>query len=244
MHSDAPCPENGRQWPTKQPTAARLTPLTTAALARRCLVEAPQNRQGASVGECPDLELSRRAIEQRDERAWELVYQQWRGVLRDWLHRHPAAQLALKYGPPESYVTAALCKYWQATQHPNGSAPTFSTLPGLLEYLRRCLNSALLDAARQAGIHQQHLKAANVAEEGVNQPSEAAGDDLWRSLERALPGRRERLLVYLRYVQGERPRELVATHPQVFPSVEEVYRLERRILERLRRHPGLAPWKE
>ena len=244
MHSDAPCLGNARQQPIKQPTTTELTTLTTAALARWCSVEAPQDRQGAPVGKCPDLELFRRAIEQRDERAWELVYQQWRGVLLHWLHQHPAARLALEYGPPESYVTAALSKFWQATQHPNRSSPTFSTLAGILAYLRCCLNSALLDAARQSCTRQQRICAAGVAEEVVSQPAEAAGDDLWRSIERALPRRRERLLVYLRYVQGERPRELVATYPQAFPSVEDVYRLERSILERLRRHPALAPWKD
>lgn len=184
--------------------------------------------------ECAEMECFRRAIELGDERTQEAIEQHWHGLLMHWLHRHPAAPLAQEFRPPENSITAAWSTFWQATTCPNSSAPTVTTLAGILAYLRCCLNSALLDAARQARLHQHHLSAASGTEEVASHQPGAPGDDLWRGIKRALPERRERMLVELRYVRGEQPQEIVAGHPQTFPRVKEVYRLERKILQHLR----------
>lgn len=184
--------------------------------------------------ECAELEFFRMAIEQGDEQAQKAIEHHWHGLLIHWLHRHPAASLAQESRPPEHSLTAAWSTFWQATTSPNGSAPTVTTLAGILAYLRCCLNSALLDAARQARLHHHHRSAASGAEEVASHQPGAPGDDLWRCIKRALPERRERMLVELRYVRGERPQEIVAGHPQAFPHVEEVSRLERKILKHLR----------
>jgi hypothetical protein len=208
-----------------------------------CL-ERDQDRQRQPVDERAGLELFRRAIQERDELAWEQMYQQWKGLLLHWLFQHPAVRLALGQAPPESYVTAALSKFWQATTRAERPKQEFSTLAGALAYLRSCLNSVVLDAARQALVRQCEVGEEVLAGEVVSQPPAAIAGDLWRSIERALPDRRERLLVYLRYVLGYRPREIVVTHRQEFPHVEEVYQMERNILQRLSRHPALADWQE
>jgi hypothetical protein len=46
----------------------------------------------------------------------------------------------------------------------------------------------------------------------------------------------ERLLLYLTYVQDMQPREITALHRQRFPTVDDVYRIKRNVLERLRRN--------
>lgn len=204
--------------------------------------EQSQPLQGMPADDPTTLELCRRAFEQRDERAWEEVSQQWRGALIHWLLLHPCARLAFEQEPPEHYVAAALRNFWQAPTRSDTPQQTFSTLAGVLSYLRCCLNSAILDAVRQARHRQHEVSAAGGAEDRSSQPHHVPDEDLWRCIERALPERRERLLMYLRYVQGERPCEIVAAHPQAFPNVTEVYRLERAILARLRRHPALAEW--
>jgi hypothetical protein len=195
------------------------------------------------TGDPAGLELFHRAIKQRDEQAWAVIEQQWRGLLLSWLHRHPAARLALEHESPQSCISAALSTFWQATTSSTRSEPVFATLAEILASLQRCLKSVVLDAVRKAQALQHEVDRASVAGEGGRQTPAAPGEDLWEALERALPNKQERLLVYLRYVCGERPRDLVADHPQTFPSVEAVSRLERKVLDRLRRHPALAPWK-
>lgn len=238
--SAQPCdPKSGVLAP--EPGYDDLATLSLAALARRCAAEQDHSR---SHNERARLELFRRAIQQGDELAWELIYQQWKRLLIHWLLQHPAAGLALEYESPESYVTIALSKFWQATAGSQRFKQGFSTLSGALAYLRSCLNSVVLDAVRQAHAHHCEVGEETMADGATNwQPAEW-DEDLWQCIERALPDRRERALVYLRYVLGYRPCEIVATHPQEFPKVEKVYRMERNILQRLSRHPALARWRE
>jgi hypothetical protein len=91
-------------------------------------MEAPQDHQGLLEEEHAALDLFRRAREPGDERAREAMAQHWRGLLLSWLRRHPATRLALEYGPPERYVTAALNRFWQATTHSKRSSPRCAPL--------------------------------------------------------------------------------------------------------------------
>jgi hypothetical protein len=220
-----------------------LSTLATVDLAERCAAEQACFRQRLAVDERAGLELFWRAIQQRDEVAWALVYQQWKGLLLHWLLRHPAARLVLEQESSVSYLTATLMKFWQATSGAKRSQPEFGTLSDILSYPQRCLNSVVLDAVRQMRARQQEVSEEVIAEEAVNQP-EPSGDVLWRCIERALPDTRERRLMYLRYVLSYRPREVAAMYPAEFPQVERVYQMERNVLERLSRHPALARWKD
>lgn len=212
-------------------------------LAQRSATEERWFRQGIPTDDRASLELFHRAIQRRDELAWAVIEQQWCGLLLSWLHRHPAAHLVLENESPESYVSATLSKFRQATTSSTAPGPVFATLAEILAYVQRCLNSVVLDAVRKARALQHEMDGASGAGERGRQTPEAPGGDLWEALERALPDKQERLLAYLRYVRGERPRDLVVEHPQAFKSVEAVYRLERTVLDRLRGHPALVPWK-
>lgn len=223
--------------------AVDLNTLATVELAERCTAEQACFRRRLAVDERAGLELFRRAIQQGDEVAWGLLYQQWKGLLLYWLLRHPAARLVLGYEPSESYLTATLTKFWQATTGTKRSQLAFETLADILAYLQQCLNSVVLDAVRQIRAHQHEVSEDFIAKEAINQP-DPSGGELWRCIERALPETRERRLMYLRYVLSYRPREIAATYPAEFPQVEMVYQMERNVLQRLSRHPVLARWKE
>ena len=227
----------------QEPDPGDLSRLSTAELARRCADEQQHYHQRLPVDERAGLELFRRAIQQRDALAWEAIYQQWRSLLLRWLLQHPSASLALAYEPAESYVTAALSKFWQATTRAQPRQPHFATLAEVLAYLRRCLNSAVLDAIRQARARQIEALEEAAAALAVNPPPDMSARDFWEYIERALPERRERRLIYLRYVLGYQPREIVAAYPDEFPRVEKLYQMERLILRRLSRHPLLTRWK-
>ncbi len=50
------------------------------------------------------------------------------------------------------------------------------------------------------------------------------------------------MLIYLKYELGLKSAEIQARRPDLFPSVGDVYRLERNILDRLRRSEALERW--
>ena len=49
----------------------------------------------------------------------------------------------------------------------------------------------------------------------------------------------ERVLIYLAYVHGMKPSEISSQHHRLFPTVDDVYRIKRNVLERLRRNRRL-----
>jgi DNA-directed RNA polymerase specialized sigma24 family protein len=109
----------------------------------------------------------------------------------------------------------------------------------VLAYLRTCARSVVLDAQRR---RQAHLALEDAGEEASDEPSphvhclaREEQEALWRMVARHLRDERERRLVVLIYQTGLRPAEVHARHPELFPRVDDVYRLHRNILERLRR---------
>lgn len=230
------------EW-ASTPNHAKLATASTAALAQQFALQQERYRQSLPVDERAGLELFRRALQQGDEQAWSLLYLPCKALLGCWLLQHPAAPLVLEYESPDSYVLAALSKFWQATARTHPFQYERTTLSAIFAYLRRCLHSVVLDAARQARVRQGEVAMEVLAGIVSSWQTEPSGDELWRCIGRALPDQRERRLLYLRYVLDYRPREVVALAPEAFPSVEQVYQLERKILQRLRRHPALAHWK-
>src|SRR2546421_10428072 len=108
-----------------------------------------------------------------------------------------------------------------------------------------CIHSVIADGARprQARKYKKTLKLTN-----HEPPKDAPADDvvsnisaqgLWQVIQEELNGEDERILIYLAYVQGMKPSEISSQHRRLFPTVEDVYRIKRNVLERLRRNRRL-----
>jgi hypothetical protein len=68
--------------------------------------------------------------------------------------------------------------------------------------------------------------------EGEEQRAQkGSADNMWGSVQRALPDVREQRLAFLLFNCGLKPREIVSHCPQEFCDVQEVCRLRRNILE-------------
>jgi DNA-directed RNA polymerase specialized sigma24 family protein len=222
-----------------------------AQLAQRCAVEQQLYRQHAPSDDRYCLELFLRAIKQRDERAWDVIYHQFSGTVLGWLRQHPYAHRLRNPDEHDDHITTAFRKFWLATASPGAAAPHFPTLASVLAYLRSCLNSVVLDEMRQLQSRQREEsleRSSPITEDPSPEPLEELSrrslQELWPVIERALPDRRERRLVYLLFVQDLKPREVVEAAPDDFPTAQEVYRLTRNVLDRLRRNPALRAWRE
>ena len=215
-----------------------------AQLAQRCAAEQQLFRQHTPSDDRYCLELFLRAIRQRDERAWDVIYQQFSGTVLGWLRQHPCASRLRDHDEPDAYITAAFRKFWLATASPGAATPHFATLASVLAYLRSCLNSVVLDEMRQIQARQREEPLDLASNSAAAEPAHQSIQELWVLIERALSDRRERRLVYLLFVLELKPRDIVQEAPHDFPSAQEVYRLTRNVLDRLRRNPALRAWIE
>jgi hypothetical protein len=89
-------------------------------------------------------ELFRRALVDRNESAWEQLYQHYCGLVEGWIRRSGAF---ISSGESSEYfVVGAFTKFWRAIGPERFFA--FPTLASLLQYLQLCATSVVIDSVR------------------------------------------------------------------------------------------------
>lgn len=176
-------------------------------------------------------ELFRRAIMERSDAAWALIYAQYSPQVADWVKRH---QSYASSGEEVSYfVNRAFEKMWSAIQPEK--FPRFTDLKSLLIYLRLCVHSVMIDYMRTEKFTT--LEESAIVPEGIEVPVLDAlqRQEFWDQIQRRLHDTREQQLLYYYYELGLKPREICKQFPDKFPNVSEVANKIRNIIERLRR---------
>ncbi|HET8911503.1 MAG TPA: hypothetical protein VFN23_08585 [Ktedonobacteraceae bacterium] len=189
------------------------------------------------------FELFRRAIIRRDDAAWASLYQQYSPLVLTWVNQHQSAAAFLLQDGPAPLVNATFAKFSQALTP--SKMDKFDTLAGILKYLKMCAHSVVADEVRSRQSRQyeealelmEHEPASEDPTESVI--AELSAQTLWQVLQEELHGDDEKLLIYLAYVYGMKPGEICDSQRKFFPTVEDVYRIKRNVLERLRRNRRL-----
>jgi hypothetical protein len=187
------------------------------------------------------FELFQRAILDRDQLAWEAVYNRYHLLVSKWVQQHPGFEGS---GEEISYfVNCAFEKIWTALS-PDKFAH-FTQLAALLSYLKMCVHSVIVDhnrAREQAtlcvyveGAALEKQVQSDIMEDRVLKDVDRR--KFWENINARLNDDKERRVVHGSFVLALKPRELYAHYPDHFTSVEEVYLIKQNILSRLKRDP-------
>ncbi len=212
-----------------------------AALEKRCQHEISNFRKGEAYDDRYCLEIFYRALKKRDDQAFELLVRNFRGVAIGWLRSHPGYENAMRHESEDNYVIDAFTRMWRAKHDQDMDFPS---LAAALTFLKRCLNSAVLDTLRAHA--RQLLPLPEVGSGFPEEPAVREEDDgweLWEAIQSFLPTERERQLAYLRLHCNLKPREIMRFRPGMFSDVNEVNRLYRNIIERLTRNVDQIRWR-
>jgi RNA polymerase sigma factor (sigma-70 family) len=212
--------------------------MPVAELARRCAEEMARYRRG----QCSDprycYDLFRCALAERDEEAWAAVYSQYHRLVCRWLGDAP--------GDPDGLVNETFERLWRAI--PPDRFGNFSTLGGILEYLKRCARCTAIDARRREERTQAEKAALArmqlVGTEGKRSPSEQAldaivGEQLIERATERLHDLEEQLVFRASFEWDLQPGTIAERWSDIFASAREVSRIKERILRRLRRDEGI-----
>lgn len=214
--------------------------LTVSELRRSATEETTHYRRGDEHDDRFAFELFRRAIEGRDEEAWEALLGLYHPQVVYWCSRARTTADEI-----DELVSATWAKFWRSfTPEKLADAPQTSAV---LRYLKLCAGSVAIDAGRR--------RAATVAmgEESLVGEAISPIDDLldrithellWRVIDEHLHSPAERVFMRLAFLQGMKPGEVHLARQDVFPTVHEVYRTRHAVLNRLRRSPALRRWQE
>ena len=218
--------------------------LTLEEIAQRCAQETKRYRQGESYDPQYCFELFRRAILERDQSAWEMIYVQYQWLVEGWVKRHSTFEAS---GEESQYfVNRAFEKIWATLSREQFGRVL--NLPALLGYLKTCVNSVIVDHNRMAGQASLYASveepSAPIAEDGPYSPAieEQVFDRtfrqaFWDWINSRLHNETERQVVYGSFILGLKPRELYDQFRNMFSEVDEVYRIKQNVLARLGRDP-------
>jgi hypothetical protein len=212
--------------------------LTVAEVACECRREAERFLRGEQHNDSFAFELFHRAVVERDEAAWAAILTQYRATLRRWLGDWQE--------DVDDAVSAAFERFWRAVNAQKFAG--FTSVPSILQYLKLCaqtVNADRLRALQARALERTLDDAANLADvERIDElvASRVDASDFWREVRRILIDKRELQVIYFSYVIGLTPRAICERHVDEFPDVQQVYRLKRMALDRLRRHSTLQKY--
>lgn len=231
--------------PAQQPVAlgapSEPRAMELMSLARRALAESRRFYRHEEYDPRYAYELFRRALVERDDAAWALIFEQYTPLVEHWVRRTGAFTVSGETS--DFFVSAAFTRFWRAI--PAERFGSFPTLASLLNYLRRCATCVVIDSARA------HSYADLLPEEAVNWNTQrmayadeeatelVSREEFWRLVDELLTSEAERVIVRCSYLLGMKPGDIFAEWGRLFSCVEEVYTLKRGILARLRKSPEL-----
>ncbi|MDQ7028495.1 MAG: sigma-70 family RNA polymerase sigma factor [Ardenticatenia bacterium] len=214
-------------------------------LAKRCAEERERffRRQPTDNRFC--FELFRRAILYRNEHAWQILYEQYSSLVSGWIRQSSGFQAG--QSDLEELVNLTFTKFWQSV--PASKFRSFVSLEAVLQYLRLCAGSVVMDMARRRK-HESRLMPYETIMGGMadhRNVEQDVLDDLtrqrfWQEIQTLLANETEMKVIFCYFILGMKPRQIQAAYPDTFPSVELVYQIKRNVLNRLRRSKSLERW--
>jgi DNA-directed RNA polymerase specialized sigma24 family protein len=188
--------------------------------------------------EDPMYALFRRAIVDRDAEAWASVHEQFRRMLSAWAGR---SFVCRDHGLDSVAIAdQAFARAWAALT-PERFA-NFPTLACILNYLRTCVTTTIIDNVRQQtactyDLPETHADTAGAPEQIVLAKIERAA--LWSIVDSVVATQSERIVLIESYTYDLPPRAIHVRHPQLFATVADVYAVKRNLIDRLQRNREL-----
>ena len=193
--------------------------------------------------ERPGLTLFRIAFTQkgtdRANAAWEALYTQYEPLVQSWITQ----QSSFIQQSSAVLVNTVFAKFFQALSKGN-KIEQFRSLAAMLRYLKLCTNSVVSDARRAQQNQTEDPLDAIQHEPAIHDPTETiieqfALDAFWQKIQALVDNDIEYLLLVLTYQQEMKPQEILVRYPHLFSSLEDIYRLKRNVIQRLRRRSHL-----
>lgn len=187
------------------------------------------------------FELCRRALADHDQEAFGYVYELYKPQVQGWILKHSA------FAPTNESLDYFVDRTMESFHHAvsNGRFKEFSSLEGILSYLRRCVHTSIIQYYRgnrikdTVPIDSVQVEIPSTIHDGIDL------FELWQQIDDILPHDNDRLLARCVFSHGMKPRHIVSTYPTIWNTEREVsiatYRIRRtlRNSSKLRRFLGL-----
>ncbi len=223
-----------------------VTSLSDAAAAHGCRRQTEQYWLGQAFDPCFCYELWQRALAQprqaTSKRAWAFVHHQYLRQATIWAKAHP--YFGQTGQEPDDLAALALEKMWVTFYRQPDKFNQFPLedagicLKSLLQFLKMCVHSIVMDALRQDE-QTAPLEQAETAFFAAPTAETADLEAFWRCIYERLNDEEERLVLDAMFIYGLKPRQIQSRYAARFPDVQRIYRIKENVLARFRRDEAL-----
>ena len=204
-------------------------------LQEQCLTERAKFRAYQESDPVYCQEIFRRAMLAATDGNWEALQVAFHDDALRWVRQHPAASTLNAQVDADNYVQEAFERLYFAARK---RQLEFPNLAAAMSFLRRCINSVMLDHVRNR--YREFPSLDVVADNPANDEIALIIDtmhteELWQMVEKCITSPRELRLARLLWIEGYKPREVPRQFPDEFPTIEEVRTMIGNVVQRLRR---------
>jgi hypothetical protein len=206
-------------------------------LAQRCQLETNKYFKHLEHDDQYCFELFRRAIQEQDTFAWEIIYVQYESLVSGWVSQHSGFPSTGE--KVEFFVNGAFGKISGSLSAEKFSS--FSDLGYLLRYLKMCVHSMITDYNRAAD-YGEAFTLDDAADEKSQEPSpeeqttaHLSHQAIWEQTLARMHDEKERAVILGSFALDLKPQEIYNHYRHVFTDVDEIYRVKQNIISRLRR---------
>ncbi len=180
-------------------------------------------------------EIFHRAIVNRNDLAWEALVLQYTPQLRRWFYAHPSHHNSDE--DPEYFINGVFLRFYKAISPQRFLK--FDSLAQVLQYLRLTLHNQITDDLRKQRAPQVNLDDVYNVADGHSADASLDKREFWTVLEAETNNQQELVLIDLMLAKQMKPAEIVATRPDLFDNVTQVYRNKENMMGRWRRNQKL-----
>lgn len=193
------------------------------------------------------IALTSTSDSQRYHDAWATIYAEYSPLMRFWIDNHSSARRVVCDEGYTSIINNAFMKFEQSLNRE--SMKGFTRLSSLLMYLKRCVNSVVVDARRKLDAYETR----NAMVDGRSSLNDSImpttpsleqeffgqwkREQLWMLLTPMFRSEIEQTVFYLNTLGQMYPEEICLKYAHLVQTPKEVCSIRQRILERVRRNP-------
>jgi len=217
----------------------KLQSMAVEDLAQKCAQETDLFFTHHDYDSSYGFELFRRAVQNKDERALEVVITQYQPLVARWVDRwmnkHP--DFLFINEEAQDFIAQAFERFW-ASFTP-AKFDKSRNLAAVLRYLQMCVHGTITDAwrkFRRMRLEQELRDEEQESSQLGSTPEDLLqNDEFWQLIRKKLKDPKEYTVVYASFGLALSPREILAEYPGLFRDIKEIYQVKANLLDRLER---------
>ena len=189
------------------------------------------------------LELFRRAIVEKSQGCWAMLYQQYLKLVYRWTIEFAKSNNGIGNVSVEEMAQDAFTQFWRS--YSSEHLAKAEGMGSILRYLKSCVWTSVQQVLRKQkeemlSLEEEVTEVADAHPQSSTSPSNVIDTMMatrfWQVVDSCCASDRERVIARLRFVDAWKPSDIVKKRPDLANDEKELFKLLRNLKDRLERN--------